>query len=425
MNTRSSRNNVIAGLFVLIAVIAGVWVSFVLAGGPDYGKVRRFSVVFDLSDGATGLKEGSPVQLGGQEIGRVERVRFELDAGGRPTGVIVAVQVRADLPLYENAVVVLERPLLGNLSAINILDAGDAAAPNATNLALVEDGELVRGGLAPPAFLAQAGLGSDQIQQIRSLVARMEQGVDQVATLIEKTGPDIEKSFRDSRELIEELRTAFNKWDEKIDRTLVNVRDASDRIDPLMTDVERGVDQAVATIESVKAAVDENRPRVDAVTSDLATLSARLRDEGYAQFSQTLDSARTALGSAQDALTRVSRVVTEETPSIRRILANARLASEQLKLTTIEVRSQPWRLLYRPSLKERETEDLYDAARSYASAASDLRAASESLEAAAAGQSAPADERLDALTADLAEAMSRFRAAETKLLDTLIKQRER
>ena len=47
-----------------------------------------------------------------------------------------------------------------------------------------------------------------------------------------------------------------------------------------------------------------------------------------------------------------------------------------------EIRAQPWRLLKQPDKDDLMREPIYAAARSYADAVSDLRAASEALEAA-------------------------------------------
>jgi len=74
---------------------------------------------------------------------------------------------------------------------------------------------------------------------------------------------------------------------------------------------------------------------------------------------------------------RAGTLLKEETPGIRHTLANLRLMSDQLKLTAVEVRSQPWRLLHSPTTKEMSSQVLYDARAAYAEAASDLRAASE------------------------------------------------
>jgi hypothetical protein len=88
--------------------------------------------------------------------------------------------------------------------------------------------------------------------------------------------------------------------------------------------------------------------------------------------------------------------------------------SDQLKLTAIEVRSQPWRLLHTPTTKELSTQVLYDATRAYAEAASDLRAASEALQAVQ-NQDAAAE-----MSEQLSRSVEKYRAAEKALMDRLI-----
>ena len=105
--------------------------------------------------------------------------------------------------------------------------------------------------------------------------------------------------------------------------------------------------------------------------------------------------------------------------------------SDQLKLTAIEVRSQPWRLLIQPTTKEFESQVLYDATRNYATAASDLRGASEALEALLAKGGTATDATTDAQKASIAElsdrlkeAFTKYRDAEQALLDKLIEKSE-
>src|SRR5205823_793301 len=151
----------------------GVWASFKLSNRPAMGGMRKFFVRFTMEDGATGLKDGSPVQLGGQQIGRVVRVDFSKNANGEATALDVLVEVRGDLTLYENAGVYLQLPLLGTLSSINISSVGSPMAVHAGASPAIEENEVVSGHVAPPGFLAQAGFGSEQAAQLRAALSSM------------------------------------------------------------------------------------------------------------------------------------------------------------------------------------------------------------------------------------------------------------
>ncbi len=59
---------------------------------------------------------------------------------------------------------------------------------------------------------------------------------------------------------------------------------------------------------------------------------------------------------------------------------NLSLSGQQLKLATVEIRNNPWKILYRPEAKEMEHELLYETVRQFAFAAADLKASAQSLQ---------------------------------------------
>lgn len=442
----SSRNNILAGGFVVGGLLLGVWVSFMLSdwGSSSGAGWTNFTVRFRLDQGTTGLREGSTVLLGGQEVGKVKRVRFEKVEGPArsagdaprefPTAVLVDVAIRGDLPIFENAMIALEKPLLGSLSSINISSIGDPAKMEVSRQAhqgigpQVEESEIIAGMIAPPTFLADAGFGPDQSNQLRNAVENLDKTVAEVQALVEKSGPGVQSSIDDARVLIADLRTRAAEWSKRIDTIAANVESASAKIDPILAKVDLGVDEARGVVASARAAVDDNRERIDRIIANIdeASLSAksaaaRIDTELIDLASGAFREARASLATASESINRLSSLLGEQTPSIRRTLANLRIMSDQLKLTAVEVRSQPWRLLHAPSTKELEVQVLYDATRSYAEAASDVRAAAESLDVATARRQANdmTAQDIGEATAALTEAMSRYRAAEKYLFDKL------
>ena len=103
----------------------------------------------------------------------------------------------------------------------------------------------------------------------------------------------------------------------------------------------------------------------------------------------------------------------EESPGVRRTLSSARLAADQLKHATAEIRQSPWRLLQRPTTRELESELIYNAAAMLSSAASDLQTASAALRTV--DQSA-SDEDVARLVGDVTKAMGAYREAEAALM---------
>jgi phospholipid/cholesterol/gamma-HCH transport system substrate-binding protein len=414
MATRGARNNILAGLFVIGAIVLGVLVSFRLSSRTSMGGTRRFTVRFSLLDGATGLKNGSPVQLAGQQIGQVRSVEFSTGPGGVVSAVDVGVEVRADLTLYENAGIYLQLPLLGTLSSINISSVGDdKVSPFSGKGPAIEDNEVVIGHLAPPGFLAQAGFGSEQAAQLRATISSLQSAVDRASRLLETSGPKLDGALSDAQTLLAQLKEKLSGWTEKIDKTAANIEQASSRLDPMLTKVDNGLDDARATIKDVREIVESNRDKVGQIVDNVRSATEKIDKTTVDQINAALKDGREALDVFSKSLTKLGDLITQETPDLRRTLANLRLMSDQLKLTAVEVRSQPWRLLHEPTTKEMSSQVLYDAARSYAEAASDLRAASESLEATK-GQ--PAAEVMD----ELSRAVTKYKAAEQALMDKLI-----
>lgn len=406
MATRGARNNILAGGFVLAALVLGVLVSFKLSGRQSMGGTLHFIVRFSLQDGATGLKNGSPVLLAGQQIGQVRKVEFSKTSEGLPSAVDIHVEVRGDMTIYENAGIYLQLPLLGTLSSININSVGTPTEQHQGSSPAIEDNEVVVGRIAPPGFLAQAGFGSEQAAQLRTTI-------DRIQKLIENAGPKLDASLGDAQALLANLRTKLEQWSERIDKTAANVEQASARLDPLMTKAEGTLDEARAAIKDVRDVIASNRDKLAQIVDHVASAVDKIDQQTIDQVNAAIKDGRDALASLSDALGKASELLKEETPGIRRTLANLRLMSDQLKLTAVEVRSQPWRLLHSPTTKEMSSQVLYDATRAYAEAASDLRAASEALEASGGK---PSEEVMQ----ELSRAVDKYKAAEAALMDKLI-----
>jgi len=429
VTSAGTRNNILAGAFLLAGVALAVWGSFVLGGRTDTAGTTPYRFYFTLADGASGIQPGSPVHMGGQEVGLVVSVDpvTGTDAQGNelPTGWDLRVRVRSNVPLYANAVVTLERPLLGSMSSVNIVSVGGPEQPGEKRERLAP-GEAVTGMPAPPAFLAQAGFGPEQRDRIRRIIADAENAVASVRRMVDESGPLLQGSLEGLRAMVEEAHAKWPGWLERVDALTVDLSEGGSRVSAVMDEAEATVKEARSAAESLRATVDENRAQFDSIVDNADRASARLAgptvgelEKGIAQVQATLERFRGLVADAGD-------VLAEQTPNVRKAMANLRLMSDQLRLMAVEVRSQPWRLLVRPDTKELEQQLLYDSARSYASAVSDLRAVSESLEAMARRQAPEGGvegEELADLRSRLREAFAEYQRREQELLDRLIKGR--
>ncbi len=428
MSSRSAgRNNLFAGIFLLAGIALAVAVSVVLSGAADAFTVsKRDTVLVSLAEGAAGIKPGSSVLLGGQEIGKVRSVSFRPATGADAGALEIAVDIaiRGEFTFYSNAAFYLEKPLLGSLSTINIASVGSPAAGAAP---LPAGGE-IRGTLAPPSFLAQAGVGSEQVTQIQQIISSASRTAERLSAMVDRYEPQFDSIVANADAAAKTVGQRAPDWARDVDEALAGAK----KLGPVVDDVAKGVDEARETVRKADAVIEDGAPKVAAILDETRSAAEKLNRETIDRFNRALDQANNSLDVFASVAGEVSGLLREESPSLRRILANARLASEQLKLAAVEIRSQPWRLLYTPTPKESQTSILYDTARAYATAASDLRAASESLEAVTGALSTPpgspaaaqaADRQsIERLREELDRATDKYRQAEKALLDLLIAQ---
>ncbi len=419
----TTAHNVLAGAFLLGTVGLGVGVAFTLSNGVSTATTP-FTVRFTLADGATGLKRGSEVLLGGQKVGRVERVDVAPDPGtGAAAWIDVVVRVRNDVTLYEDAAVFLDRPLLGSLSTINIAGVGTPGlAPFHGGGPQLEPSERVAGALAPPSFMAQAGFGVEQAAALRGIVSDAERLVERITAMVDRDGPLIDETLTDAREVMRTVRAEAPAWTESLNRAREDIERAADRLGPMLDEADGAVREARAAAAGVRAAVEENRASVDRMVANAERATERVSGPTLDLADETLIAGRDAAREAGSIAQSTGDFVRDELPPMRRVLANLRLMSDQLRLTSVEVRAQPWRLLFRPDTKELEAQLLYDSARAYADAVAELRAAGETLEAAtdpAAGRPAESEE-VRALVARVKEAFAKYEEAQRSFLDRLV-----
>lgn len=423
----SRATHVRAGAFVFFSLAVFVTILITLAGGSDlWRRTTPYIVRFPLETGATGLEIGSDVRIGGRSVGSVARIDLAYDKPGRPpVGVDVTINVERSIPVFPDAVAFLERPLFGSASVINFPSLGGADADAET----LEAGGLLRGEIAPPELLRNAGYGSAQSEQLRTIFDRLDEitkSAQAVARDFEqRIFPQFEQAAGDAAAITADARARSAGWFDNTDEIL-------DEFVTISRETNAAVADARAFITEVRGIVDENRPafnstvaNIERATERADALLARFNDETLNMLNDMLAEGRARVAEAGEIIDRASSLLREEEPEVRVAMANLRLASEELKLTMGEIRRSPWRLLYRPKTRELEYELLYDSARTYAGAVSDLRAASEALESVLASDrpSRPTDgEALETYIRRIGAAFERYRHAEETFLDTLLKQ---
>lgn len=450
-----NQNNVLAGSFVIVGVLLAVAFSFVLGDiAGKFGSKKSFVVRFPTTVGVLGLEAGSEVTFAGLAVGEVVSVSMYSEAGGAsgvmaPVAMDVLVEVDSDLVLFEDAIADLAPPILGGISRINIASAGtgpvgaDEAhaswSPDANGV--LDADEMITGRFAP-SILTQMGLGAEEARKIKDVIGKFPEWSDTVTETAENAKevtasakrmalelePNFKKGVDDGRTTMENIRmftdrlTAEGGWSDKIDSTINSVDGVAAKIEPAIED-------ARATMASIKGTVDDNRENVTEITQNVREITDRVKNETIDRANSLLDDGALAIGSFEDTLEEVQGIVIENRPRVAATMVNAQQLSLDAKVFVEELRWQPWRLLNKPSKSDLKKEPLYEATRMYARSVSELHSASQSLDTAvrlAGGQGSDPQMTGDELKLELQrlativeDAYGRYEDAERGLLRLL------
>ncbi len=421
MQRQSRVHNILAGTFLIGALLVAVVLAFVFSG-YSFDRTNRYTVRFALDVGAAGIQPGSVVTLGGRSIGQVASLDFgSTRSDGAPEHILVEVDVLADLVLYDNAQAYLVQPLLGTISTINLASPG--SADSGTRLA--EDGT-IRGRLAPPAFLAQAGFGPEQQAQVRTILAQFEQSSARLNDLLapfdarsEYLANLAESSLANLSDASYNLRVRLDEWSQALDNVVADVEWFTGELQPMVLDARAGVDEASLLFKRGNRFLDDNQASIEASLASIERSLNEIEEATIPQYTNLATDARQSISDLDATLDEGGRFLRAElVPNLRRTLANAAVSSGFLKHAIAEIRDQPWRLLVRPTKKELSEQLVYDAARTYAGAVGDLRSASEALAVTLHSDLAD-NEQISAMADYLDEAFGKYERAERDLLERL------
>jgi len=407
----TQRDDFWAGLFLLVGIALTLVVIFILA---DFRMLtqsyQQVQVLYLLEDGVDGLKHGAVVELGGLPVGSVDRIEDQLE-DGKVTGKLVTFSLPADYRLHGDAVIELEKPPIGGGTALNIRYVGRGDPYQAGDPPLEgrrANSDLVRD------MVRELGIKEAQKQQLRQIIdnvtsittgvrsdypvmsKRVKGVVDQAGPVLAKAEAavaDIQATAKDTRALVADARERSNVWFARADAVSKNIDDSAAQVRLFLKEKDPVVRESVDNVQAVTRRVRE----------------------------QTLDQIATAIGKADHAMDNARQITSEvkaftaqQRPTLERAMASFQLTAAQLKLASIEIRRSPWRLLYKPTEQELESDNLYDAARSFAQAAEVLDATAESLRVTAGRQDIGQDEvrrmiqRLERLFAEYDKAEKAF-----------------
>ena len=424
-----AHNNVKAGLFMAVGIILTLAVIVVLADLKRLMTPKQtVAVRFALADGLQGLKDGAQVTIGNVPAGAVTAIEHHEESG-----VVVAAVVNFTIPkaykLYDNAMIELVVPPLGSGTKLNIKDFGSQVEGEGYSGSswLYEAGDdPIKGGIESSRLTRDLtkdmGIREEQRQQIAAIIANVKKITDTVAAEPQKL-----------TQIIDNARDTTANLKDTSEKLKTFVADATERREKWFARLDSITEKADEAIETARRMLTENEEVIkDALAKARDTMgnakeiTARVREQTLAKIHGALDKARAAVDDIKETTGDAKALLTGQRPVLERTIANARLVSDQLKLAAIEIRRSPWRLMYKPSDEELNTDNLYDSARSFALAASTLDSTTESMRAIVErynGQEIDAgDTNLQLMLDNLHQSFEKFLAAETAFWEALDEQ---
>ncbi len=399
------RENLKAGLFVLAGTVLALIIVFVLADIDQiFEQQKEVQVYYQLRDGLQGLKQGAPVTLGDQPVGEVTGIEdvTERDAAGndRVIGKLVIASIPNRYTIFQNAVIELKAPLIGSGTSLNVRSVGQGMSYAGTDPIT----GTVAGSAQVQELVREAGITEKQRQQIRDIIANVES----ITATLRQDIPSIAVS---AKEIMADAKAASNDLKEIITETRRFVADIQDRREAWLGRIDNVTASADQAMGDIRDFISDEDPLLRQAVENVHDVTQTIREKTVAQVTVAMDKAIAAVDHFQTTAQEIKAFVVGQRPVLQRTLANARLTSDQLKLTAIEVRRAPWRLLYDPDDSELDSDNLYDAARSFALAAGTLDTAADSLRDLVDKQAVD-DQQLTQMLRHLEAVFSTFKDAE-------------
>jgi len=415
-------SNVKAGIFVVVVILS------------DFDRLlqgtQTFKVRFALVDGLKGLKEGASVTIGHHPTGSVVEIVDDKDEQGRIVGKIATIELPDNIKLYDNATVKLNPPPLGGGTSLNIENVGRDAAKQESPAILIEGrylvevakdnpNRLVRGpddlfpDLSDQQLIDQGtsvvsdGRGkwrlgdSWDIDPPNDVLAGGVQSPQMMKSIVQEVGlrqierERIRNIIRNADAAMAKVNGILDDNRENLKATIAGLADVmseknrenlAQALDVIAVIVKENQPDLRVAVDNLRKLLEKNRPVIDSALAKAdktmehaQAVLKRVREDTMDRITKAVDNASITMDGARKTVKQFEQLATTQRPALERMIANFRLASDNMKLAAIEIRRAPWRLLYKPEAQEIDTENLYSAARSFLIAADSVETSVASL----------------------------------------------
>ena len=408
MSDTNFSNNLRAGIFVSTILVLALAVGFVLLKVDLFKKYQTLVLQFDTTEGVSGLSRGSEVKVGGLTVGRVMSITPDVDQNNDLSAINVTIEIMEGIPIRysdtapegTNAEVIRVGSLVGSTSIINFNTLGQAPAPllNSGDKLLATRGSGMLTTLVGPANAVRT---NEIIKGLAVTAAWLKTIPEEYRTRVVPTLQNLSTTTAN-------FNQDYEMWRKPIGDTLLNAQSFTGNADQLLKDN--------------KAKFTQLMDNTSATMADAKVIASEFKTKGMPALQKLLDQGADAAQSLASSLDQVEQQMPQRLTDLRDFMLDAREIAGQFKLTAIEIRRSPWKLLYQPKPGEVAHENLYSATRAFALATADLKTASASLQAVLAQDANKfnSDENFrKEVRQEVLDSLEKYEAAQRQLFDVL------
>jgi phospholipid/cholesterol/gamma-HCH transport system substrate-binding protein len=313
------REQVFVGLFVIVAAALLLFTVFALSG-VFASATRTYHAKFH---NVAGLEPGATVRYeGGPKVGRVEKLKID---PADPTWMDMEFSVKSDTPVKtDSRVAILSFSPLGD----NHLElrAGSPSGQRAPDGAVLPTDPYVGFNDLTAQINKMAPQAQELLGNLNDRVTQLKITIDRVNDLLnDKNRENVSASLTELRGMLAENRA-------QIQTALKNVSAASEKISPLLDQIQKTIDQANGTLTKVDGMVDENRADVRASVVNLRASVEHI----------------TALTA------QLQQMLENNDYNIEQLLNNMRIVSDNLKQFTDTIKTRPSALINPSTRRDRK-----------------------------------------------------------------------
>jgi len=400
----AQRNAFKLGLTLILILVLLLGVLYFLA--PTGAGDMSLTVRFPHTKFATILKPGGEVMCAGKVVGSVRSLDLDemvdQDTGQTVFYALVNINVDSSIGLRKDCKIAPQNPLLGGSGTLVILDRGlgdpiDPKVPidGQTTFTMAALTQMLASQLDPkdPASLLAVIHSQLQAEDPKSLVGKIHTMLDDLKAVTDSVRNEFDPKQKQAllaklHSIMDHINGATGMLRDEVDRQM----DAA-----MIAKIHTTLDTLNSGLATMVEMLEENREPIAETVAHIQRTSEILEQQIAARIAAQLDAQAPAslmakvhvnvdrLGQSLrdfNDITAVGRdAMVMNKDQINKMIANFKETSDHLKSAAKDIRRNPWRLLYQPSIKEAAQANIFDAARSFAEAATQLDDAAAKLQA--------------------------------------------